>query len=489
MRAAAIVCGLAMLAACGKKASSASRCEDAVVIEVGYPGASPAEVEQSVLLALEAVAAAAGAREVHAVAENGHARLALVPRGSADELARELRDHLDRAATLPEDAEVPMVYVARAASLRVVAVRGELDAAALRAVALRVRDRLLAEPGVRRVMLLDDRGPELRIEVDSARLAAMGVTLDELVAAVGRSAADLPGGAIDARGDELLIRTAGHAGPDLDEIVIAVRAGIPVRLRDAARLRETTVTSAPTTVDGLPAWLLAVDAEGAIGRPPIDELPPGVSLALLGELAPRCGPVEMLVGEGALGQAAAEFVARKSSTRASTSIRRVRLTHPDLEQLAAATAALRVRLGAAWTSTSTASAPELSMRLAERARSLGITAAQVAAVVRTATGGVEVARYQRRGEELRVVVALGDGEASREQLFALPIASPTGEIVPLSAVADFEETLQPVRIERRDGRRVAYLTGVDQPDPAAIVRAARAELMAAHPDLEIEIEP
>lgn len=99
--------------------------------------------------------------------------------------------------------------------------------------------------------------------------------------------------------------------------------------------------------------------------------------------------------------------------------------------------------------------PELKLRLRPDARNLGFTAETLARQIGNGFGGAEVARIQRDGSEIRVLVQ--NARAARDtisDLMQLRLRSSTGAWVPLGIVADIAGSYVSGVIHRRDGRRV-----------------------------------
>ena len=68
-------------------------------------------------------------------------------------------------------------------------------------------------------------------------LRRWGLTFDQVAAAVRRSSLDLPGGAIKARGGEILLRVKGqrYVGRDFEDLVVFTRPdGTRLRLKEVA---------------------------------------------------------------------------------------------------------------------------------------------------------------------------------------------------------------------------------------------------------------
>ena len=83
-----------------------------VFIEVIYPGASPAEVEQAVVLAVEeAVRGVDGVKEVRSTAMEGYALVSaeLLLGTDKDRALNDTKSAIDRITSFPEDVERPTV--------------------------------------------------------------------------------------------------------------------------------------------------------------------------------------------------------------------------------------------------------------------------------------------------------------------------------------------------------------------------------------------
>lgn len=93
-------------------------------------------------------------------------------------------------------------------------------------------------PGVARAQIFGGREREMQVIVDPAKLAARQVTLNQLVMAIDRDNRDTSGGDFDEGKRRYVVRTIGQyrSPEDIESVVVAVRNGIPVYLRDVARV-------------------------------------------------------------------------------------------------------------------------------------------------------------------------------------------------------------------------------------------------------------
>ena len=188
---------------------------DIIMISVAYPGAGPSEVEHGVCSRVEEnIESIAGIKAMHTTAAEGACQimLELVSGTQADQVLGDVKNAVDGIRTFPENIERPTV--AEASMKRPVleiAVSGDAEERALKELAQKLRDELVALPGVTQADLAASRNYEITIEVSEFALGRHGLTFSQVAQAVRRSSLDLPGGSIKAAGGEILLRTKGQA--------------------------------------------------------------------------------------------------------------------------------------------------------------------------------------------------------------------------------------------------------------------------------------
>jgi len=183
---------------------------DMITVDVDYPGASPAEVEQGIILVIEeAVRGLDGISEVRATAGEGVANVVAELEAGADSqrVYQDLKQEIDRITTLPEDAERPEVSM-MTSRLKVLEVLlyGESTEWTLRAVTEQVRDALLQDAGITQVELSGARRYEVHVQIDQETLRRYSLTLDEVAEVIRDAALELPGGQVETRSGDLLLR-------------------------------------------------------------------------------------------------------------------------------------------------------------------------------------------------------------------------------------------------------------------------------------------
>jgi len=112
--------------------------------------------------------------------------------------------------------------------------------------------------------------------------------------------------------------------------------------------------------------------------------------------------------------------------------------------------------------------PEFSVRLRPGAAGvLGVQARDVAEALRRAVTGDTDLEFQDRSGSVDVVARLVvEDRAAAEDLLELQLPGLDGALVPLSAVAEVEESRGYARIQRIDGRRTVTVEGTIDPDVA-----------------------
>ncbi len=272
---------------------------DMVVVNVVYPGASPAEVEQGVVLAVEeAVRDVDGIKEVTSTAQEGVGvvTIELLLGTNPDRALADVKSAVDRVTSFPRDVERPIVSLAQTRHEVVsILVYGDQGEAALREVAERVRDDLLAHDDVTVVELAAVRPYEISIEVPQENLRRYGLTLDQIAGRIGQASIELPGGGVKTAGGEILVRTTERRdqGHEFAEIVILARPdGSEVKLGDIAHIDDGFAeTDQKAFYDGKPAAMVKVYRVG-------DQTPTSVAAVVHDYVAEQKGRLPEGMGLG-----------------------------------------------------------------------------------------------------------------------------------------------------------------------------------------------
>jgi len=156
--------------------------------------------------------------------------------------ANDVRDRVSRAQrNLPSDVDPPTVAKADANSspILLLALRGPgRSLLELNEIASGLQDRLQTVPGLAEVRIWGERKYAMRIRIDAAKLAAAGLTVQDLKTVLARENVELPAGQIEGKDVAVALKAkTGLATPQEFAAVVLRRDGTGVvRLGDVARV-------------------------------------------------------------------------------------------------------------------------------------------------------------------------------------------------------------------------------------------------------------
>ncbi len=218
---------------------------DEVVVRVAYPGASPEEVAEGIVLPVEeAISSIEGVKEItsQAVENSGTVRVEALLDTDLQQLALDIKNEVDRITTFPIDAEEPAVTVPiRRRSVITLILYGDLSRHVLRETAEVVRDQLLQDPAISQVELLGARPLEISIDVSRDVLRSHNLNLREIAARIHQASVNLPGGVIKSPGGQVQLRMQerrelGHEFASLP--ILTTSDGTPIPLDDLALITD-----------------------------------------------------------------------------------------------------------------------------------------------------------------------------------------------------------------------------------------------------------
>lgn len=216
-----------------------------ISVSVAYPGASPEEVEDGVVLRIEeAIEQISGIKQVTAIAEEGMASVTIEVQEAYDlqQVLDEVKLRVDAIVSFPETIEKPLVYELKFEKEVIwVQLMGDVEERALKELARQIRDEIVALPEVSTAEVFGARDYEIAIEVRESALLAYGVTFDEVATAVRNSSLDLPSGTIRASGGDILVRAKAQAYNAEAFGAIVVRTypdGRELRVGDLAKVTD-----------------------------------------------------------------------------------------------------------------------------------------------------------------------------------------------------------------------------------------------------------
>ena len=218
---------------------------DFVQVRVPYPGSSPEEVEQGIVLSVEeAIRGLEGIKEIMAIASEGSGTVTaeLLEGSDRQRIYQDIQQQVDRITTFPEDAERPEVsLLMRRREVIEIQIYGDVSEWVLRELAEQVRDSLLQDPDITQVELEGARDFEIQILVDQDTLRMYGLTLQEIANIIRSTSVELPGGHIETSGGEVLIRVTERRdwAHEFAQIpIITTEGGSVLYLGDIAEVKD-----------------------------------------------------------------------------------------------------------------------------------------------------------------------------------------------------------------------------------------------------------
>jgi len=278
---------------------------DTVSVTVSYPGASPEEVEEGIILAVEeAVQGLEDVKEITSTAREGSAGITveMIEDGDLQQLAQDVKNEVDRITSFPEEAEEPQVrIVSRRREVINLALHGDQDRRVLRETAESIRDRLLQAPGITQVDLEGTRPLEIKVEIPQKNLRAYDLTLQEVASRIDQSSADFPCGEIETDSGDILVRVKERKefGREFARIpIITTASGARLRLEDIGTITDGFQDAdTQATYNGESAILINIYRIGDQTPVSVSEavkkqlpgirnsLPPGTDLSILRDMS------------------------------------------------------------------------------------------------------------------------------------------------------------------------------------------------------------
>lgn len=219
---------------------------DIVTVRVVYPGSSPEEVEQGIILAIEeGIRSLDGVKEITATASEGSGRVvAELEEGTeAQRVYQDIKQEVDRIITFPLDAEEPEVSLAiHRREVLQLQLYGQTSEWVLRELAEQVRDRLLLDPLITQVDLRGARRYEVAIEIDQDTLRTYNLTLEQIAQRVRQTSVEIPGGSLETQGGDILLRVSERRdwAKEFATIPLITTAdGSVLFLGDVAQIKDT----------------------------------------------------------------------------------------------------------------------------------------------------------------------------------------------------------------------------------------------------------
>jgi len=221
-----------------------------VTVSVPYPGASPDAVEQDVVKKVEqALNPLEKVREISSTSQDslGIVVVEFQLERDVDKALEDVRSKLGQIRKdLPETIKEPIIQKMDPAQtpvmslvLRSVEGRTKLDDRELSRIGDEFLKRRLENiPGVGSVTLVGESKREILVQVNPTKLESVGVTIQQVMAALGNDTRAIPSGNLLQGNREVAVRVDAKARlvKDFESVIVGNQKGRPIELREVATI-------------------------------------------------------------------------------------------------------------------------------------------------------------------------------------------------------------------------------------------------------------
>lgn len=244
-----------------------------IMVETNWPGATPQDVEQEILIEQEKyLRAIPGLVRLSSSAEFGGGQVELeFPSGaSIDEALIHIDNALSQVTDYPETVDRPRIVAESATAepflfFGVERLDGAADAESIQRetnwIENVLRPRLERVAGVAKAEVIGGAAQEIHILLDPLKLSARNLNVGTVRDAVRARNRDVSGGDRDFGKRRYFLRTIGRFADleDLAELIVARENGTAIRLRDVGSVRMATQEARSVAfADGRPTLLIAI---------------------------------------------------------------------------------------------------------------------------------------------------------------------------------------------------------------------------------------
>jgi multidrug efflux pump subunit AcrB len=248
---------------------------------VQYPGASAEQVASLVTEPLERIMnEIPGVRHTYTATERGRAMVTVRFKVGEDmgasvvKVHDKLQSNMDK---IPPDVSQPLVKPVGVDDVPVVTLTlwsKDVDDGALRLLALDLLQRLGEVKNAGKGFIVGGREDQVKVEVMPERLSGYGISLQQVAQTIQTANSEKTAGGLESGGLSFAVRTGSFltSAKEISRLVIAIRQGAPVYVRDIAR-----VSQEPAEPDQMVAFFTGPAYEGESGSSNGD---PAVTVAI-----------------------------------------------------------------------------------------------------------------------------------------------------------------------------------------------------------------
>ncbi|MEZ5812339.1 MAG: efflux RND transporter permease subunit [Rhizobiaceae bacterium] len=243
------------------------------IVTVQFPGMAPDRMEDLIVVPVERAAREIGEiKDINALISTGRAVVTLtlydsVPKAKIDSVFQDIRNRMDDLKNdLPKGTQGPFINTNYGdVAIATVAVTGEgFSYAEIKAAADDLREHLYTVDGISKVTLFGVQEERIWLEIDSRKLAAVGVQINQVLNDLTAQNVILPAGSFDADGTTLILEANGdlRSVEEIGDLLTKVQgqAGF-VRLKDLMTVRRgyQSPKNKPVYFNGRPAIIVSIE--------------------------------------------------------------------------------------------------------------------------------------------------------------------------------------------------------------------------------------
>ena len=216
-------------------------------ITTSYEGVGPSDIESLITIPLERkLKALADLEELRSVSAEGISMITVefAAGSEIDTALQKVRDKVDEAkADLPDDLkDDPVIQEINFSEFPIltVVISGPAGLVRLKEIADDLEDEIETIPGVLDATVIGGLEREIRVEYEPERLAALGLSVSEVMATVLANNVNTPGGSLDIGDGNYLLKIPGEieTPSEAQNLVVYARGNRLIHIRDVASLLD-----------------------------------------------------------------------------------------------------------------------------------------------------------------------------------------------------------------------------------------------------------
>ncbi|HEX5277377.1 MAG TPA: efflux RND transporter permease subunit [Fluviicoccus sp.] len=217
-----------------------------VTVDTTYTGASAAIVETTVTKLLEdSLSGIEGIDYLSSSSRSGRSQITIAfkPDREIESATSDVRDRVSRIrGKLPQDINEPVITKTEADAQPIIWLAFSSDRHTPMEINIfadkQVKSRLQTLVGVSDVRIFGERRPSMRIWMDAGKMAALGLTPQDIESALRNQNVEIPSGRIESlkREFDVLAQTDLNTPEQFSELVLRAQGGLLVRLGDVAKV-------------------------------------------------------------------------------------------------------------------------------------------------------------------------------------------------------------------------------------------------------------